>query len=225
MGRLSERTVVVTGAAQGIGATLARALAAEGAFVAVADLLSPDKTVSTIHDDGGDAYGAVCDVTDPASVSRFVGEVLDRRGGIHGLVNNAAMFTTLTPQRFEEIPSAEFERVLSVNVRGTFEMVRAVAPVMRRQRDGAIVTVSSGELGADSVRVNCVAPGLTASEGVVEHADSFPEGVLSAQVASRCLPRQQEPDDLVGVMTFLLSPDSAFMTGQTLVVDGGSVFT
>jgi NAD(P)-dependent dehydrogenase (short-subunit alcohol dehydrogenase family) len=122
---------------------------------------------------------------------------------------------------------------------------------MRRRRRGSIVTVSSGtvfkgvpmwahyvsskgavialtralarELGPDGVRVNCVAPGLTLSEGVLEHADRFPRELHDANVAGRCLPRAQTPDDLTGVMSFLLSDDSAFMSGQTLVVDGGSV--
>jgi NAD(P)-dependent dehydrogenase (short-subunit alcohol dehydrogenase family) len=209
-------------------------------------------TVADIRGNGGEAVGLVCDVVDPASVSRVVAEVLDRRDGIHGLVTNAALFTSLRPRPFETIPSDEFDRVLAVNVRGTFEAIRAVAPAMRRQRYGSIVTVSSGtvfkgiprwlhyvsskgavialtralarELGPDGVRVNCVAPGLTRSDGVLEHAESFPEGVMEANVASRCLAREQSPDDLTGVMSFLLSADSDFVTGQTLVVDGGSAF-
>ena len=138
-------------------------------------------------------------------------------------------------------------------MRGTFEVIRAGAPAMRRQGHGSIVTVSSGtvfkgvpmwlhyvsskgaiialtralarELGSDGVRVNCVAPGLTLSEGVLDHAESFPQGLRDTNIASRCLQRQQTPDDLTGVMSFLLSKDSDFMTGQTLIVDGGSAFT
>lgn len=252
MGRLSGRAVVVTGGAQGIGAAIATSLAADGAYVAIADLQSPDKTVAAIQDSGGEAYGGVCDVVDPDSVGRFVDEVLNRCDGIQGLVTNAALFTSLQPRPFETIPSEEFDRVLSVNVRGTFEVIRAVAPAMRRQGHGSIVTVSSGtvfkgipmwlhyvsskgaiialtralarELGSDGVRVNCVAPGLTLSEGVLDHAESFPQGLRDTNIASRCLQRQQTPDDLTGVMSFLLSKDSDFITGQTLIVDGGSAF-
>ncbi|MYU16175.1 SDR family oxidoreductase [Streptomyces sp. SID8361] len=252
MSRFTGRTVVVTGGAQGIGAVLATSLAADGAFVAVADVLPTDSTVEAIHRAGGEALGGVCDVTDTDSVNRFIGEVLARQRTVDGLITNAAMFTSLRPQRFEDIPSAEFDRVLSVNVRGTFEMVRAVAPVMRREGAGSIVTIGSGtiykgiplwahyvaskgaivaltrslarELGDDGIRVNCVAPGLTASDGVLNHAESFPQVFTERQIASRCLPREQTPQDLVGVMKFLLSDESAFMSGQTLVVDGGSAF-
>jgi NAD(P)-dependent dehydrogenase (short-subunit alcohol dehydrogenase family) len=251
MAGLSGRTVAITGGAQGIGAVVATALAAAGAGVAIADVQPPTRTVEAIEEAGGQALGMSCDVTSRESVERFAGETLSRFGRIDGLVTVAAMFTALHPQPFDQISSDEFDRVMTVNVRGTFEAIRAVTPAMRSQRHGSIVTIGSGttfkgmplwlhyvaskgaiialtrvlarELGADGIRVNCVAPGLTLSEGVVGQPDSFPTQLLEGMIATRCLPREQTPHDLVGVIGFLLSPDSEFMSGQTLVVDGGSV--
>lgn len=251
MANLTDRAVVVTGGAQGIGAAIATSLAADGARVAVADLHSPERTVAAIERAGGEAFGAICDVGDRNSVEHFVGETLGRFGEIDGVVTAAAMFSSLPRRPFEDIPADEFDRVLSVNIRGTFEVIRAIAPTMREQGHGSVVTIGSGstfkgapmvlhyvsskgaiiamtrslarELGSHGIRVNCVAPGLTASDGVRDHAENFPADMMADTVATRCLPREQTPQDLTGVVGFLLSSASDFMTGQTLVVDGGSV--
>ena len=248
---VTGRVVVVTGGAQGIGAVVAASLAEAGARVAVGDLHAPDDTVERIRDAGGEAVGGTCDISDRHAVAAFVDGVVTRYGGVDGLVNNAAVFSTLSPRPFEDIPSEEFDRVLSTNVRGTFEMIRAVSPTMRRQRYGKIVNIGSGtafkgtpmllhyvtskgavvaltralarEVGSAGIRVNCVAPGLTSSDGVKLHPENFADEMQRATIESRCLPREQEPRDLCGAIAFLLSSASDFMTGQTLLVDGGSV--
>ncbi|AZO33610.1 MAG: SDR family oxidoreductase [Mesorhizobium sp.] len=248
MDRLRGRTVIVTGAARGIGASYARALAAEGANVAACDVLDTSNIVAEI---GGNSIGGTCDVSSRASVEAFTSRVLDRFGRIDGLVNNGALFASLKRQPFEQIESEEFDRVMQVNVRGTFEFCRAVMPAMRAQGYGKIVNTSSGtvfkgitnmlhyvsskgavialtrviarEAGSDGVRVNCLAPGFTLSDGV-QSRDPDELNVLSTMtLASRCLPRDQMPEDLNGAVVFLLSADSDFISGQTLVVDGGSV--
>ncbi|MDF2120275.1 SDR family oxidoreductase [Roseiarcaceae bacterium H3SJ34-1] len=246
MERLSGRTIIVTGAAQGIGASYARALALEGAHVAICDVRDPSEIVAEI---GSAAWGGICNVADTKSVAAFVAAVLERFGRIDGLVNNAAIFASLKPMPFEQINGDEFDRVMQVNVRGTFECARAVLPAMRARGYGKIVNISSGtvfkglpgmahyvaskgavialsrvmarELGRDGIRVNCVAPGFTLSEGVRDWDAAANLSALNN--ASRCLPRDQLPEDLNGTIVFLMSADSDFISGQTLAVDGGSV--
>lgn len=249
MKQLEGRSIIITGAAQGIGASFALALAEQGARVAVCDVRSPEQTVARIRAMGGEALGGVCDVTDGHAVARFVAQADEAFGGVHGLVNNAALFATLPKRPVEEIESADFDRVMAVNVRGAFECAKAVIPIMRRQGYGKIVNIASGtvfkgqvmmlsyvtskgavvamtrclarELGPAGIRANCLAPGFTMSEGVMEQAHWVKDG--QATVASRCLRRDQTPEDLTGALAFLLAPGSDFMTGQTVVVDGGSV--
>jgi NAD(P)-dependent dehydrogenase (short-subunit alcohol dehydrogenase family) len=249
MGRLSGRSVIVTGAAQSIGAVYAKAIAAEGGSVTVSDIVAPDATVNAIREAGGQAVGVVCNIIDTEAVARMVGAAEEAFGGVQGLVNNAALFATLPKQPFEEISSADFDKVMTVNVRGTFECIKAVMPAMRRQGYGKIVNIASGtvfkgapsmlayvtskgavvamtrsvarEVGGAGVRVNCLAPGLTMSEGVANN-EAFIKRA-SSTVASRCIQRDQLPRDLTGSVVYLLSGDSDFMTGQTIVVDGGAV--
>lgn len=250
MTRLKERSIIVTGAAQGIGAIYAMALAKEGARLAICDIASPNDTADAIRAAGGEVFAAACDVTDARAVARFVADVEATYGGIQILVNNAALFGNLALKPLEQITSDEWDRVMSVNVRGSFECVKAVMPVMCRQGYGKIVNIASGtvfkgapmmlhyvsskgaivamtrsiarEAGDAGIRCNCLAPGLTMSANVAANGD-WAGRISEANIASRCLKREAVPEDLIGTLIFLASGDSDFMTGQTIVVDGGSV--
>lgn len=246
--RLAGRVAIVTGAAQGIGAVYARALAAEGAMVSLCDLLPADTVVEEIRKAGGDAIATMTDVTDAKAVADLVAKTDKKYGGVHVLVNNAALFGNLTLRPFMEIPSDEWDRVMTVNTRGPFECVKAVVPVMRRQRYGKIINIASGtvlkgtqhlmhyvaskgavvamtrvmarELGNDGIAVNCIAPGLTVSEAVKQN---HPQEWILANKQTRCFKREEQPEDIAGTVVFLASAESDFITGQLIVVDGGSV--
>src|SRR5208282_2195966 len=192
MGRLNDRSIIVTGAAQGIGAVYAKALAAEGARLSICDLTEPRSVADEIRAAGGEAISLVTDVTSSAAVAELVKATVAAYGTVHGLVNNAAMFVALARKPFMEIESAEWDKVMAVNTRGVFECVKAVVPAMRAQQYGKIVNIASGtlfkgsthllhyvaskgavvamtrvmarELGEDRICVNCIAPGLTMSE-------------------------------------------------------------
>jgi NAD(P)-dependent dehydrogenase (short-subunit alcohol dehydrogenase family) len=248
MGRLNDRSIIVTGAAQGIGAVYAKALAAEGARLSICDLTEPRSVAEEIRAAGGQAISMVTDVTSPSAVARLVAATVDAYGTVHGLVNNAAMFGSLTLKPFMEIESDEWDKVMAVNTRGPFECVKAVVPVMRKQKYGKIINIASGtlfkgaplllhyvaskgavvamtrvmarELGADNILVNCIAPGLTVSAAV--QATYSPEEI-AANKATRAIKREEEPEDLIGALIFFASAESDFITGQTLLVDGGSV--
>jgi NAD(P)-dependent dehydrogenase (short-subunit alcohol dehydrogenase family) len=249
--RLSGKVAVITGGATGIGFAYARRFLAEGARVVIADVADPVAAAEKL-DAGGRALGVDTDVSAAASVGAMVAAAVDRFGRVDVLVNNAAVFATLKPRRFEEIPDAEWDRVMAVNVKGLWNCARAVVPVMRAQGGGRIVNVASAivakgtalllhyvtskgavvamtralarELGPDGITVNAVAPGLILSEGVQANPDIT--GFQSAAVMqARSLKREAFPEDVEGTVVFLASDDSAFMSGQTLIVDGGSVFS
>ncbi|HKX47827.1 MAG TPA: SDR family oxidoreductase [Gaiellaceae bacterium] len=238
MGALDGKVAIVTGGAQGIGAAIAAGLEAEGAEVVIADLEPPDG-------------GIRADVSSEADVSRMVGEALERNGRIDILVNNAGLYASLEMRAFTEIPLEEWNRVMEVNVASMFLTCRAVVPVMREQGGGKIVNISSGtpfrgvpfllhyvtskgaivaltralakELGKDSIHVNCVAPGFTMSDGVKSNPKVV-EALRDVSVAARTIQRDQVPEDVVGAVVFLCTPAADFVTGQTMVIDGGQYF-
>jgi NAD(P)-dependent dehydrogenase (short-subunit alcohol dehydrogenase family) len=236
--KLAGKVAIVTGGAQGIGAAIAAGLRKEGAEVVVADLNPPEG-------------GIRADVANEEEVERMVSETRERHGRIDVLVNNAGLYATLAMRPFTEIPLEEWRRVMDVNVASVFLTSRAVVPVMREQGGGKIVNISSGtpfrgvpfllhyvtskgaivaltrslakELGKDGILVNCVAPGFTMTESVKGQPEVV-EKLRDVSVAARTLQRDQVPEDVVGAVVFLCGPGSDFVTGQTMVIDGGQYF-
>jgi len=246
-GSLEDRVAIVTGAAQGIGNAIARGLAAEGARIVVADLNRADEAAAEFES----GIGLTVDVADEAQVERMARDVAERCGRIDILVNNAGLYASLQMRPFTEIPVEEWRQVMDVNVLSMFLATRAVVPHMRERGGGRIVNISSGtpfrgvpfllhyvtskgaivaltralakELGRDDVLVNCVAPGFTMSDGVREHPEVI-EALREVSVSARTLQRDQEPEDIVGAVVFLCGPGATFVTGQTIVIDGGQYF-
>jgi NAD(P)-dependent dehydrogenase (short-subunit alcohol dehydrogenase family) len=248
MGLLDGKVAIVTGGGRGIGSRYCRGLAHEGARVMVADI--NEAGARQVAGEIGAASTRV-DVSDASSVEEMVAATLQAFDKVDILINNAAVFTELIRPRkpFDEIPPEEWDRVMAVNVRGTWLCARAVAPHFRSQRSGVIINISSGtifngtegfahyvtskaavwgltrvlarELGEYGVRVNSITPGLTSSEMVQE---VYPAEWISARAQGRVFRREEEPEDLVGTVVFLCSDMSAFTTGQTFNVDGGANF-
>jgi NAD(P)-dependent dehydrogenase (short-subunit alcohol dehydrogenase family) len=247
MDDLAGKVALVTGAAQGIGKAIADGLAAHGARIVVADLRGAGEAAARYA--GG--VGLEVDVADEDAVARMVGETMERCGALDILVNNAGLYATLAMRPFTEIPLEEWRRVMDVNVASMFLTCRAAVPVMRARGGGAIVNISSGtpfrgvpfllhyvtskgaiiaftralarELGKDSIRVNCVAPGFTMSQGVLEQPEVV-EKLRDVSIAARTIQRDQEPEDVVGAVVYLAGPAASFVTGQTIVIDGGQYF-
>ena len=244
---MQGKVAIVTGAAQGIGRAIAEGLADAGARIVVADLQGAEEAASSF----ADGIGITADVADENDVQRLVDEVVERCGTVDILVNNAGVYASLEMRPFEQIPLEEWRKVMDVNVASMFLMCRAVVPVMRARGGGKIVNISSGtpfrgvpfllhyvtskgaivaltralakELGKDQVLVNCVAPGFTMSAGVEAHPEVV-EKLRDVSVSARTLQRDQVPQDVVGAVVFLCGPGSDFITGQSIVIDGGQTF-
>jgi NAD(P)-dependent dehydrogenase (short-subunit alcohol dehydrogenase family) len=246
---VAERVVIITGAAQGIGRELARQFAAAGAVAVVADLdfVKADAVVKEIQDAGGVGLAVWVDVADELSVAAMVDTVIEKWGRIDVLINNASIFATLEKGPFDAISVTQWERVLKINVTGSFLCARAVAGHMRAAGFGRIINISSDsvargtvdylhyvtsksaligmtnslarELGGYGITVNCVRPGSVATE--VERTVNPTVEVRERAAALQCIPRGMVPTDLVGIMVFLATPASAFITGQTIACDGG----
>jgi 3-oxoacyl-[acyl-carrier protein] reductase len=244
---LEQKTIVVTGGATGIGQAFALGCAAQGANLVVADMNSADETVAAIQQAGGKAIGVKVDVSNQESLNAMADAALKAFGRIDGLVNNAAYFREVKLTPFEEIDPEIWERIFQVNVRGVWQCCKAVMPAMRAQNSGSIVNISSvvavagqpgylhyvatkgavlsmtkglaKECGSAGVRVNVIAPGFVITDATKNRPVEWQQSFLKA----RAISREQRPNDLVGTAMYLLSDLSAFVSGQTVVVDGGHI--
>ena len=249
--QLDGKVAIVTGGAKGIGHAAAMALAERGAAIVVADLTGAEQAAATLAGSGARAIGVAVDVANEHDTAAMVTAAMAAFGGVDILVNNAGIYSSLTPRPFEEIDPAEWRRVMEVNTLGIFLCARAVLPVMKQRGGGRIINISSGvafkgnpymahyvaskgavvsltralatELGAHRILVNSVAPGFTLSDGVLGNP-TLVAGVKERSLRGRVLERDMMPEDLVGAVAFFAGPDSAFITGQTLVVDGGAYY-
>src|ERR1700688_363631 len=254
MARLEGKTAIVTGGAKGIGRHYSQALAAEGARVMIADIADGKELAAEIAGrHGANSVASIkFDVSEEKAVKNLVAQTLERFSQIDIRVNNAAVYSTITPRSFAEFDTELWDRVMAVNVRGPFLMVKHVAPHMMERRSGKIINVASAaaykgiprmlpyvtskgaivsftralsrELGEYGIAVNSLAPGFILSDTALENVAHVEEERVKVR-NSRAFKRDAYPEDLLGALVFLASSDSDFITGQALVVDGGSINT
>ena len=244
---LTGKVAIVTGGAQGIGRAIADGLAAEGARIVIADIANAAEAAANYPD----GVGVTVDVSDPEQVEAMAKTIIDQCGTIDILINNAGIYASLEMRPFEQIPVDEWRKVMDINLLSMFLTCRAVMPQMKLQGGGKIVNISSGtpfrgvpfllhyvtskgaivaftrslakEVGASNVHVNCVAPGFTVSDGVKQHPEVL-DVLAEVSVSARTLKRDQVPEDVAGAVVFLCGDGADFITGQTMVIDGGQYF-
>jgi p-cumic alcohol dehydrogenase len=245
---LDGKVAIVTGAARGLGREFVRVLAAAGAKVVAADLNDCAETAALA---GGNARAARLDVADMASVQAVTDIAVAEFGRIDILVNNAALYATLKGGRFEKIDEGEWDAAMRVNVKGIWQCCKAAVPEMRKVGGGSIVNISSlaatygtpfalhyttskaavigltrglaRELGRDNIRVNSIAPSAVLTEGTRQFFGEKHDRALQVIASGQSIQRNLQPKDIAGAMLWLASDQSAFVTGQTIAVDGGTV--
>jgi NAD(P)-dependent dehydrogenase (short-subunit alcohol dehydrogenase family) len=250
---LDGKVVLVTGGARGLGRTYCETLAAQGAAVVAADLSDHTPTVDSVTAAGGEALGVALDVTDPDSCRAAVAATVERFGRLDGLVNNAAMFATLSTAPFDALSDNEWDAAMQVNVTGVFNMCRAAVGALKDAGGGSIVNISSlaavfgmpyslhyttskaavlgltrglaRELGRYQIRVNSVAPSAVLTEGTEEFFGEKHDKALQVIASQQAIRRNLEPEDVAGTVAYLISDASQFVTAQTLMVDGGTIAT
>ena len=248
---MKDKTVIVTGAARGLGQKYALELSKAGALVVAADINSCDETKKLIQENGNDCLAFELDVTDFNNCKNLISKTLEKFSKIDVLINNAALYGTLKSSRFEDIDSDQWDRAMNVNVKGVWNCCRAVVPSMREQKSGSIINIASlaavygmpyaadyaaskaavlgltrviaREVGKDGIRVNSVAPSMVKTESAEEFLCDKAERAFDIIAKGQILQKTLEVDDIYGTILYLASDQSKFVTGQTLMVDGGSV--
>ena len=248
---VTGKTAIITGAARGLGREYALRLAKEGASVVAADISDCTETVQLVEASGGQALGVGVDVTDADSAVAMADAAVERFGAINILVNNAALYGALHGGRFDQLDSDEWDRCMAVNVKGLWHCCKAVVPAMREAGGGSIINISSvaalaglpyalhyttskgavigltrglaRELGRDGIRVNTVAPNMVMTEGTSEFFADKADRAAEVIRNSQALQKNLEVEDLTGTIVYLAGDDSAYVTGQTISVDGGTV--
>ena len=248
--QLLGKTVVVTGGGRGLGRAYCESLAEQGANVVAADIRDTGNTVEAVKSSGGHAIGVHLDVTDPISCNDMAKAAIEAYGRIDSLVNNAALYGDISGGRFDQIPDAQWDNVMNVNIKGIWNCCRACVPSIRESGGGTIINISSlaatygmpyaldyamskaavigmtrslaRELGRDWIRVNAVAPTAVLTEGTEEYMGEKMEKALGVIASNQALNANLEPKDMVGTISFLVSDASKFITGQTIMVDGGT---
>ncbi len=250
--QLENKVSIVTGAARGLGRAYAEALAAAGSAVLACDVNDCDETVEAIVRGGGKAVSATVDITDMASCTAMADMAQQSFGQIDVLINNAALYGGLKGARFELLEEAQWDAVMNVNVKGVWNACRAIVQPMRDSGGGSIINIASlaavyglpygldyvaskaavigmtrgmaRELGRDRIRVNAVAPSAVMTEGTEEFFGEKLEKAKKVIASGQVIPRNLETSDVTGTVLYLASDASAFVTGQTHMVDGGSWF-
>lgn len=252
MPQLDHKVAIVTGAARGLGRAYAEAMAREGATILACDINPCDDTVAAIVAAGGRAEAAVTDISNMASCTAMAEQALQSFGRIDVLVNNAALYAGLKGARFEKLDEAQWDAVMNINVKGLWQSCKAVVQPMRDAGGGSIINISSlaavfglpygldyvaskaavigmtrgmaRELGQDRIRVNAVAPSAVMTEGTEDFFGEKLDKAKKVIAAGQLIQRNLETADLTGTIIYLASDNSAFVTGQTHMVDGGSWF-
>jgi NAD(P)-dependent dehydrogenase (short-subunit alcohol dehydrogenase family) len=250
MGRLEGKNIVVTGGGRGLGRAFAEHIVREGGRVAIAEIDGPmgEKTAQELSAAGAEVFAHQTDISSAASLESLAAALRERWGGLDGLVNNAAIASGIGGKRFDQIDEAAFERVINVNIKGTWLAIRHLVPLMRERGKGKIVNLASDtalwgapallhyvaskgaviamtrslarELGEYNIAINSIAPGLTLTEATSTVAPDR----YKLYLEGRAIHRQQFPEDVTGAAVFLLSDEADFITGQLLAVNGGFVF-